>query len=154
MKFPSIEYCEQYMNKINESEEYEKAAKDWEGDMMYIIEGEGDQLEEGDFFILYLDLWHGKCRDLRLMLKEEEKPDVAFKIRGKESVWRNIMEEGQDAIKLIMANELSVEGDMSKIMRATKAAFVLTKLAREFELDYLTPEEADELRKKIAEEGS
>lgn len=151
VKFPSFEYCEIYKKKINESEEYAKAAAEWEGDLMFIIEGEGDLLEEGDRFILYLDLWHGKCRDIQLMLDEDEKPDVAFKIRGSESVWRSISEEGTNAINLIMTNQLTAEGDMNKLMRATKPSMLLTKIQQTIDLEYLTPEEAEELRAEVEE---
>ena len=149
VKFPSFEYCELYKKLINESEEYEKAAAEWEGDLMFIIEGEGDLLEEGEKFILYLDLWHGKCRDVKLMLDEDEKPDVAFKIRGGESVWRSIGEEGANAINLIMTNQLTAEGDMNKLMRSTKPAIILGKIQQSMDVEYLTPEEADELRAEV-----
>jgi putative sterol carrier protein len=154
VKFPSFEYCEIYKKKINESEEYAKAAAEWEGDLMFIIEGEGDLLEDGEKFILYLDLWHGKCRDVKLMLEEDEKPDVAFKIRGGESVWRKISDEGANAINLIMTNELQAEGDMNKLMRATKPALLLAKIQISIGVDYLTPEEADELRAEIEKQKS
>ncbi|MHA1298840.1 MAG: SCP2 sterol-binding domain-containing protein [Candidatus Helarchaeota archaeon] len=149
IKFPSIEYVEEFKKRINESEEYAKAAATWEGDLMFIIEGEGDLMDEGDKFILYLDLWHGKCRDLKLMLDEDEKPDVSFKIRGPESVWRSISEEGTNAINMIMTNQLQAEGDMNKLMRATKPAMVLTKIQTGIELEYLTREEADKLRAEL-----
>ncbi|MHA1378254.1 MAG: SCP2 sterol-binding domain-containing protein [Candidatus Helarchaeota archaeon] len=149
IKFPSIEYVEEFKKRINESEKYAKAAATWEGDLMFIIEGEGDLMDEGDKFILYLDLWHGKCRDLKLMLDEDEKPDVSFKIRGPESVWRSISEEGANAINMIMTNQLQAEGDMNKLMRATKPAIVLTEIQTGIELEYLTREEADKLRAEL-----
>lgn len=148
-KFPSFEYIEEFKKRINESEKYAKAAETWEGDLMFIIEGEGDLMDEGDKFILYLDLWHGKCRDIKLMLDEDEKPDVAFKIRGAESIWRSISEEGANAINMIMTNQLQAEGDMNKLMRSTKPAMVLTEIQTGIELEYLSREEAEELRAEI-----
>ena len=122
VKFPSKEWCETYQKLLNESEEYEAAATEWEGDMMYIIEGEGEDLPADEKVMLYLDLWHGKCREAGVVFDEGEKPDVAFKVRGPESVWKIINEGKEDPIKLIMTQRLSVEGDMNKIMRAGKAA--------------------------------
>ena len=151
-KFPSVEFCEEYKKRINESEEYAKAAATWEGDLMLIIEGEGDLMDEGDFFILYLDLWHGECRDVNFMIQEDEKPDVAFKIRGSESTWRKVTEEGANTINLLMSGELTAEGDMNKLMRSAKPAMLLSKIQQSIDIEYVTREEGEALREQIKKE--
>ena len=52
-KFPSQAWADQFMQEINGSDAYASAAKTWEGDIFLAIEEGG---------ALYLDLWHGKCR--------------------------------------------------------------------------------------------
>jgi putative sterol carrier protein len=48
------------MEGINKSEAYAEAAKTWEGDFYFVVEPSGTREEP---VILYIDLWHGKCRE-------------------------------------------------------------------------------------------
>jgi len=36
-RFPSDEWIKMFKNKINESREYEEAAKTWEGDFLFVV---------------------------------------------------------------------------------------------------------------------
>jgi len=140
VEFPSQEYCDIFMKKLNEDPAYEKAAKDWEGDMMYIIEGESEDLPADEKVIIYMDLWHGKCREATILFEESERPECAYKVRGPESVWKQINSGQAEPIQLIMTQQLKVEGDLNKIMRATKAALILAETSASIAMDYL-PEE-------------
>ena len=73
-KFPSQEWIEVFREKVNASEAYAAAAQDWEGDFLFVVQPEGDLPEEATF---YVDLWHGKCRDAR-MLAPGEATKAAF----------------------------------------------------------------------------
>src|SRR5512147_2756719 len=66
--FPSEEWLKGLEVKLNTDERYGEIAKNWEGDLVFQIEPEGNLKEK---LMFYLDLWHGKCR------KVEYKPDQA-----------------------------------------------------------------------------
>jgi len=40
-KFPSNEWGKAFADQLNASEDYERSAKDWEGDFIFVIEPEG-----------------------------------------------------------------------------------------------------------------
>ena len=60
--FPSQEWLTEYVDLINASKEYEEAASSWEGDLSYVLEREPDKKVPDDVWV-WIDLWHGKCRD-------------------------------------------------------------------------------------------
>ena len=57
--FPSEEWLKGLEEKLNSDEHYAEIAKNWEGDLFFYIEPEGNLKEQLTF---YIDLWHGKCR--------------------------------------------------------------------------------------------
>ena len=117
-KFPSDEWVKALMDELNKSESYRQAAKTWEGDFYFIVDPGGAIDEE---MVLYVDLWHGKCRDaFRVADRSAKEPE--FVISAPESVWRRIIGKQLDAIQGMMTRQLKLEGNMVKIMKAVKAA--------------------------------
>ena len=55
-RFPSEEWLLVLVDILNSNQEYQEAARNWEGDFYFIIEPE-DGLKER--IIAYMDLWHG-----------------------------------------------------------------------------------------------
>ena len=62
--FPSLEWLHTFENKLNSDEHYAQIAKNWEGDMYFVIEPEGNLKEQ---MVMYLDLWHGECRRVEIV---------------------------------------------------------------------------------------
>ncbi len=60
-EFPSEEWLDEFVERINQSSGYKEAAATWEGDAAYLIEAEPDGGLEEDVWAC-LDLWHGECR--------------------------------------------------------------------------------------------
>ena len=60
-QFPSSEWLQGLEEKLNSDEKYAQVAKKWEGDLIFLIEPEGNLEEQLTF---YLDLWHGACRSV------------------------------------------------------------------------------------------
>ena len=104
---------------INQSESYAEAAKNWEGDIYFIIEA-ADSYFPNDLY-LYLDLWHGQCRAAAIAhTPADYQPE--FTLSGSFKTFRQIISEGLDPMKAIMTRKLKVQGNMAKIMRHVKAA--------------------------------
>ncbi len=58
--FPSDEWVKAAMEQVNDSSDYAEAAANWEGDIAFVVTAvPGDRKE----VVLYMDLWHGKCRE-------------------------------------------------------------------------------------------
>lgn len=71
--FPSLEWLQGLQEKLNSDEKYAQVAKKWEGDMLCVLDPD-DRLPEQA--LLYIDLWHGKCRDVAVW---DEMPSLVSK---------------------------------------------------------------------------
>ncbi len=116
-EFGSEQWVKAFMEAINASQGYAEAAKTWEGDFYFIIEpGPG-----GKETVMYVDLWHGKCREAFLVADRSAKKP-AFVIIAPETAWRKVIEKKLDPIQGMMTRQLKLTGDMVKIMKAVKAS--------------------------------
>lgn len=118
LKFPSDEWIEELSRQLNASESYERSAKDWEGDFIFVVEP--DEAYD-DTAYLYLGLYHGKSPDAA-MVESEDSREVEFVIRAPFSTWRRVIEGELDPIQGMMTRKLKLQGNMMKIMRYPKAA--------------------------------
>ncbi len=117
-KFPSDEWIKELSRQLNASEAYEKSAKDWEGDFVFIVEP--DEAYDDEAY-LFLGLYHGKSPDAAA-LEDLNEREAEFILRGPFSVWRQVIEGKMDPIQGMMTRKLKVQGNMMKIMRYPKAA--------------------------------
>jgi putative sterol carrier protein len=116
-EFPSDEWIKELSRQLNMSEAYEKSAKDWEGDFVFIVEPE----EGHDVAYLYLGLYHGKSPDAGLLASLDER-ESEFVLTAPFNAWRRVIEGKLDPIQGMMTRKLKVQGNMMKIMRYPKAA--------------------------------
>jgi len=117
-KFPSDEWIKELSSKLNESEDYERSAKDWEGDFIFIVEPD-DACDETAY--LFLSLYHGKSPDAALVESEDARK-TEFVLRAPFGNWRKVIEGELDPIQGMMTRKLKLAGNMMKIMRYPKAA--------------------------------
>jgi len=124
--FPSEEWVEKFVEKVNSNVEYEKAAKDWEGDFLFIIEPDstGGLTET---VTMYCDLWHGKCRKAFVVTPETGPPEAEYEYRGKYSNWVKLLKGEIGPIKGLLARKFKLKGNMAKVLRAVKAAQELVR---------------------------
>ena len=121
IQFASDKWAKALMDELNNSTGYADAAKKWEGDFYFIID-KGDGIPEDTY--IYLDLWHGKCREaIRMDDASQKKP--MFEMRAPLKVWRGVMEKKIDPIQGLMTRRLKLKGPMMKIMKTPKAAIEL-----------------------------
>ncbi|MFQ6126460.1 MAG: SCP2 sterol-binding domain-containing protein [Candidatus Heimdallarchaeota archaeon] len=124
--FPSQEWVEKFVEKVNSNKEYEKAAKDWEGDFLFVIEPDGTGgLTET--MTMYCDLWHGKCRKAFVVTPETGTPESEYEYRGKYSNWIKLLKGEIGPIKGLLARKFKLKGNMAKVLRAVKAAQELVR---------------------------
>jgi len=114
----SEKWVQAFAQAINNSPGYAAAAETWEGDFYIIIEAGGAVEEE---IVMYLDLWHGKCREAFVAADRSVK-DPEFVISAPESSWRKVIAKKLDPIQGMMTRQLKLQGNMVKIMKAVKAA--------------------------------
>lgn len=125
--FPSEDWLQEYVSRINSSEAYREAAKGWEGDITFVFEAEPDKGIPQDIFA-WLDLWHGECRQARIVSAEEGEK-AAFVIRAPYSRWKQVIKKELDPIKAMMTGKMRLKGHLPTIVRYVKAANELVNLA-------------------------
>lgn len=126
--FPSEEWLDDYVERINSSKEYEEAAATWEGDLSYVFEREPDKGVPDDVWV-WIDLWHGKCRGAKQGVPQEEGEKAKFIIRAPYSRWKEVIRRELDPIKGMMQGKLKLKGDLPTIVRYVKAANELVNIA-------------------------
>lgn len=124
--FPTQEWVEKFVEKVNSNVEYEKAAKDWEGDFLFLIEPDGTgSLTET--VSIYCDLWHGKCRKAFVVTPETGTPEAEYEYSGKYGNWIRLLTGKIGPIKGLLARQFKLKGNMAKVLRAVKAAQELVR---------------------------
>ena len=117
-KFPSDEWIKELSAQLNASESYERSAKDWEGDFIFVVEP--DDAYDQDAY-LFLGLFHGKSPEAGALSSADEK-EAEFVITAPYKTWQQVIEGKLDPIQGMMTRKLKLQGNMMKVMRYPKAA--------------------------------
>lgn len=130
--FPSDAWIKAMMLDLNSSSAYEDAARNWEGDFVFVIEP-GGTLDAT--VSLYMDLHHGKCRDAYQIESNNAAP-AAYRLSGPVTNWKKVMTKKLDPMAAMMTGQLKLSGNMSMVMKNVRAAKELvescTRIPTEF----------------------
>ena len=132
-KFPSEEWIKAFKEELNKNEAYAEAAKDWEGDFLFIVTPDEGLDRE---YVFYVDLWHGKCRDACIVPSRDAKK-AEFVYEGKYSNWKKLIAGELDPIQAVMTRKFKLSGNLAKVMRYTKAASELVKTASKVPTEFI-----------------
>ncbi len=131
--FPSAEWLKEFENKINSDERYAQIAKNWEGDMYFIIEPEGNLKAQ---FVMYLDLWHGKCRGTEVV-SEISSHYPAFTLKADYGNFAKVLTGDLDPMQAMLTRKLDVKGSMAVMMRNVPTVLDFVRCAREMTKEIL-----------------
>ena len=125
MKFGTQEWATAYCKAINENENYKDAAgpngfppDGWEGDFLFIVEPSGNLDQEIRMFV---GLYHGECTGARI-LAEGEEVETEYVYSGPYDAWVAVLKKELDPIRGLLAGKFKLQGDMAKVLKATRAA--------------------------------
>jgi putative sterol carrier protein len=127
--FASQEWLGALKKALETSQAYKEAAKNWEGDIYFIVEPDASYKQRN---IMYLDLWHGECREASVITDENEK-SPKYRILGPFTNWKQILNKKVDPVQSMMTGKIKVKGDMAQIMKMPRAAVELVNCATAFE---------------------
>jgi putative sterol carrier protein len=130
--FPSDEWAKLFMQELNASKSYEEAAINWEGDFLFNVDAGGNLTAPVS---LYMDLFHGKCRDA-YMVKDGNKPQTVFSLTGKPEAWKKVMTKKMDPMQAMMTGQLKLVGNMSIVMKNVRAAKELVETCTKIETEF------------------
>jgi putative sterol carrier protein len=124
--FPSEEWLKGLEAKLNSDEKYSEIAKNWEGDLFFNIEPEGN-LKEGLTF--YLDLWHGKCRKAEYMPDASAYPKPVFTLSASYNNITAVLTGKMNPMTAMMTMKLKVQGSMGYMMRNVPTVLDFVRVA-------------------------
>lgn len=116
--FGSEAFIEEFRKSVNGNAAYADAARDWEGDFLFVIKPDGPLAKE---IVYYVDLYHGKCRDARLLSSREESR-ASFVYEGPLRSWVKLLGKQLDPIGSLMTGKFRLHGNLAKILKYTRAA--------------------------------
>ena len=137
-RFLTQEWFDDFVDRINGSEEYREAAADWEGDIAFHVQAEPDKGVPADTWAL-LDLWHGACRGGGLIDRARGEA-AAYVLSAPYTRWKDVVLGELDPIRAMVQGKLRVRGDLATIVRQVRAANELVRLTGE--VDTVFPDEA------------
>ena len=153
MGFPEWTYLfEKGINEGPMSKEYKEAAKDWEGDVALHIFPEESMGLEKDLYV-YMGLYHGEVRPKSTrMVNEEDANRAAYIIHGTYDQWMKIGSGELKIIKALMKGEMTLKGDLKKMMKQAKTTRLLMDIQKSIpsiSFDELSDEAFDVFKKFI-----
>ena len=126
--FPSEEWLKDLEAKINSDERYQDIAKNWEGDLFFNIDPEGNLKERLTF---YLDLWHGKCRKAEYMPQPDSYPNPVFVMSATYNNITAVLTGKLNPMTAMMTSKLKVKGSMGYMMRNVPTVLDFVRVAQE-----------------------
>jgi len=126
--FPSVEWLMGLEAKLNSDERYADIAKNWEGDLLFFIEPEGNLKEQLTF---YLDLWHGTCRKVEYKPAPESHPSPVFTLTASYNNITAILSGKLNPMTAMMTSKLKVKGSMGYMMRNVPTVLDFVRVAQE-----------------------
>ena len=132
--FPSKEWLKGLEAKLNSDERYGEIARNWEGDLFFFIEPEGNLKDRLTF---YLDLWHGKCRKVDFKPSPEAYPQPGFIFTSSYKNITAILTGRLNAMTAMMTSKLKVKGSMGYMMRNVPTVLDFVRCAQEVTTEIL-----------------
>jgi putative sterol carrier protein len=111
--FPQKEWLEDFSNYLNSNQKYAQIAKKWEGDLVFEIKSDGALEKDVN---IYLDLWHGACRGVRI-LNGEDQIEASFVLTAPYTNFVRVLKGELDPMQAMLTRKLMVKGNLGYMMR-------------------------------------
>ncbi|HKG55121.1 MAG TPA: SCP2 sterol-binding domain-containing protein [Anaerolineales bacterium] len=132
--FPSEEWLQGLENQLNSDSRYHDIAKKWEGDLLFLIEPDGNLKERLTF---YLDLWHGFCRKADYKPEIVAYPNPTFTLTASYKDITSILMGKLNPMTAMMTSKLKVKGSMGYMMRNVPTVLDFVRVAQEVTTEIL-----------------
>lgn len=132
--FPSEEWLKGLEEKLNSDPRYHEIAKNWEGDLYFFIEPEGNLTERTTF---YLDLWHGTCRKVDYQPAADAYPNPTFTLTADYNNITSILTGKLNPMTAMMTSKLKVKGSLGYMMRNVPTVLDFVRCAQEVTTEIL-----------------
>jgi len=133
--FPSDEWILALKEKLNTDERYAHVARKWEGDILIEVQA-GGPLDSPEIY--YLDLWHGKCREISMVEPERvEEVQAAYTLSAPYTILARLLKGDLDPMQAMITRKLTVRGSMAYMMRNVPVVLDFVRCAQEITTEIL-----------------
>jgi len=132
--FPSEEWLHGLEERLNSDPRYNEVAKNWEGDLIFIIEPAGNLDEK---LMFYLDLWHGACRKVEYKPAADAHPSPTFTLTASYNDITSILTGKLNPMTAMMTSKLKVRGSLGYMMRNVPTVLDFVRVAQEVTTEIL-----------------
>ncbi len=132
--FPSAEWLKALEEKLNTDARYADIAKNWEGDLFFDIQPGGNLAQP---LLMYLDLWHGKCRAVEYAPDPAKHGKPMFTLRSPYTNFSAILQGKLDPMTAMMTSKLKVEGNLGYMMRNVPTVLDFVRCCKEITTEIL-----------------
>ncbi len=132
--FPSPEWLSSLQYKLNTDAHYNEIAKRWEGDLVFDIRPAGNLRAP---LVMYLDLWHGRCRAVEYGAELTKYVKPTFVLRAPYDNFTAILLGKLDPMTAMMTSKLKVSGSLAYMMRNVPTVLDFVRCAREITTEIL-----------------
>ena len=123
-----------WRDALNNSESYRAAAASWEGPVVVSARAEPDRGIEGRG--VFLDLWHGECRAVRLA-GEAETQAARYVLIASVFTWTELLGGSLDPVTAVMSGRLELaKGSVMALFPHIAAAKELVAAARSLQATF------------------
>jgi len=116
--FPSDAWVKTLMVEINQSAAYAAAAKNWEGDFVFVVEPADGQAKP---VLLYMDLWHGACREAA-EIPDESAKKAGYRLAAPLATWKKVLLKQLDPMQGMLSGQLKLKGSLPMLLKNVRAA--------------------------------
>jgi len=133
--FATKKWLEAYKEALNGElgKEWQKAAEEWEGDFLFVINPD-DKFSEKIYY--YIDLYHGECKDAQFLTDKDSITEAEFQYIGNYSNWEKLLNGEIDPIRGLLMRKFKLIGSKAKLMRSTVAK-ELVETARKMDTNFV-----------------
>ncbi|MDF9817157.1 SCP2 sterol-binding domain-containing protein [Streptomyces sp. SPB162] len=126
--FPSGDWLDEYVARINTSPEFAEAARTFEADIAYVFEAEPELGHQADVWAR-AGVGGGKCLWWNYDVTPQEGRESQFILQGPYSLWKQIIQGELDPMEAMLDGELAVTGHLPTLLRYVRAANALVSIA-------------------------
>ena len=132
--FPSEEWLKGLEDRLNSDPRYNEIARNWEGDLFFLIEPDGNLKERLTF---YLDLWHGRCRGVEYQPDSAAHANPTFTLTASYKDITSILSGKLNPMTAMMTSRLKVKGSMGYMMRNVPTVLDFVRVAQDVTTEIL-----------------